>query len=79
MMGVPLVASNFGPVTEVVENAGILVKPKAKYISDAIEKLIKEKQLRDSLIKKGLKRVKLFDIENVADKYLTLLNKINEI
>lgn len=73
MLGIPIVASNFGPIPEVVGDAGILVKPEAKTMAKEIKKLLADKQNQKELIAKGLKRVKMFDINKIADQYYEIL------
>jgi len=69
MVGIPLVASNSGPVPEVVGNAGLVVEPNARELSNAILKIYKNKNLANDLIKKAKNRVKNFDINNIASQY----------
>lgn len=76
MMGVPLIASDFGPVPEVVENAGLLIKPTSKDLYEALLKLIKSKKLRDGLIKKGYKRVKDYDIDITVRSWIKVFKDI---
>jgi glycosyltransferase involved in cell wall biosynthesis len=76
MMGVPIVASDFGPVPEVVGDAGLLVQPDAKSFSKGIEYILKNEKLRKELVEKGKKRVKDFDIRITAGKYLDVFNEV---
>lgn len=77
----PVVASNVGGLPEVIEDGvtGILVPPaNAEKLADALEKLVKDKPLRDKLGKQGRERVvRLYNWENnlvsmisVYDKFL---------
>lgn len=77
MLGIPLVASNFGPVPEVVGDAALLTEPKPDDLARNIEKLLKNKKLRKELAEKGQERVKkYYEIGSVADKYLNLFNTV---
>lgn len=54
--GVPVVATNVGGITEIVEDGrnGILVEPEnPKHLADAITRVIKDEKLRESLIRSG--------------------------
>lgn len=69
--GVPVVASNVGPVPEVVGNAGLLVDPSPEMVASAVEKLLKDKKLYTRLSRNGPTRVKkYFDIEKTSRSYL---------
>lgn len=68
--GIPIVTTNFGPVPEVVGDAALLVAPKnAEALALGINKILKNKKLANSLVLKGLSRVKQFDIEKIANLY----------
>jgi len=70
MMKVPVVASNFGPVPEVVGNAAYLVKPIPKEVADGIEKIMEDKELARKLIIKGQKRARRFEIGKMAEIWI---------
>lgn len=76
MMGVPVVASDFGPIPEVVGDAAILVQPEKEKLAKAIIKVLGDKSLRSRLISKGARRVKEFGIDKIADRYLKSLGSI---
>ena len=70
LMGIPIVASNFGPVPEVVGDAGILVDPTPEAVAEGILGIIRNHKLARSLVKKGSLRVrKYFDIAKIAKLY----------
>jgi glycosyltransferase involved in cell wall biosynthesis len=70
MLRVPLVASNFGPVPEVVGNAAVVVKPTPNDLANGILKITNNSKLRQVLIRRGEIRVKkYFDIAKIAIKY----------
>lgn len=64
--GVPVVATNVDGIKEVVINgeSGILVPPKnPEAIASAVIKIIENPQLAGDLVEQGLKRSRLFDIQ----------------
>jgi len=65
-----------GAVSDVVGAAGVLTDVRsAAAMSDAVIGLLASSSLRDRLIADGLDRCTKFDIINVADTYLELLNQ----
>ncbi len=69
-IGRPVITSNFGAMKEVAGEGAILVCPnKVEEIAGAIVRIIKNEELRDRLIKVGLKNVERFDAKNVARMY----------
>jgi glycosyltransferase involved in cell wall biosynthesis len=69
--GVPVVASNKGPVPEVVGDAGLLINPNPEKVAVAIERLLKDKKLYRKLSHNGPLRVRrYFDIEDTSKSYL---------
>ena len=70
MFKIPLVASNFGPVPEVVGDGAVMVNPEPYALARGIMKVINNPKLAQSLVKKGLARVKrYFDIVEIAAEY----------
>lgn len=74
MMRVPVVASNFGPVPEVVGNSAFLVDPSPKGVARGVERILKDSKIKQELVTKGAKRVKKFDIKNIGHQYLELFS-----
>jgi glycosyltransferase involved in cell wall biosynthesis len=75
--GVPVIAADNTSITEVVGNAGILVKTgDAEALAGAIEKVLTDKSLRDELIEKGHERAKIFSWEKAAKETLAVFNSI---
>lgn len=65
--GLPVLVSNTGSLPEVVMDAGLIVNcASAKPVSQALTKLLKDKELRIHLAAKGLERAKLFSWNNCA-------------
>ena len=82
-LGVPVVCSNTGSLPEIAENSAILVNPKnISQIAHEIEKVLKNKRLRTSLIKRGRARAKMFDWQNcskiILDTVIGVANKNNK-
>lgn len=74
-LGCPVLGSNAGSIPEVIGNAGLLFDPKdEKGIGEAMVKVIKNKKLRDELVKKGLERSKKFSAEKFAEEVLSIIN-----
>lgn len=76
----PVVATNVGGLSTVVKNekTGLLIKPKSsKQIESSIVKIIKNKALRQRIIKGGLKMAEENTVENVVLKRINYLRKIS--
>lgn len=72
--GVPIVATNFGPIPEIVKDVAILVPPyDAISLAQAIKKVITNKKLAKTIVARGNVRVKDFDIKTIADKYFEMM------
>lgn len=76
-IGLPVIASNIGPVPEVVGEAGIICEDNHEIYAKAIIKLYKSKALRDKYIKLGQERLKKFYISKIAKQYENILFNIN--
>ena len=64
--GLPVIGTRSGGTPEILENgeAGLLVPPKDEpALSEALEKLISQEDLRDELSRKGILRAKEFSLE----------------
>lgn len=69
--GCPVITSNQSSLPEVVEEAAILISPKnSKEITKAVLKIMEDKSLKNSLIKKGLTQSKKFTWRNCAEQFL---------
>jgi len=79
MMKIPLIASNFGPVPEVVGDAAYLAKPKPKEIAKSIEKLLNNKELAQKLIEGGRKRAEMFEIGKIAEIWVNEIRDLKRI
>jgi len=74
--GLPVIAANNTSITEVVDDAGILIRTgDEKALADAIEKVITNDKLRRELIKMGHERVKLFSWKKAARETLAVFSR----
>lgn len=65
--GVPIIASKTSSIPEVIGDAGILIDPiNIPEIKEAIERVLLDTSLRDSLKEKGIQRAKRFTWEKAA-------------
>lgn len=73
--GIPVITADNSSLPEVVGNAGILIKSTdEKGITSAMQKLMTDTPLRDSLIKKGYAQSRKFSWDKSAQKiYKALL------
>ena len=73
---VPVIVSNKSSLSEVVGDSGIMINPNnIDEIAFAIKSVLENKELKNYLIDKGLKRVKKFKWEKKAREVLKLLYK----
>lgn len=72
--GCPVIVANTSSLPEITGGAGLLFNPYSpESLTDAIITLLKNENLRNTLIKKGIKRAKLFDWQKCAEKTLKIL------
>lgn len=75
--GIPVVASSAASLPEVVGDAGLLFNPEeTSDISDKIYEVLKNENLRQELIEKGLRRSANFSWEKVARKTLEIYKNL---
>jgi len=76
--GTPVIASNVSSLPEVLGQAGLLVDPyNSEEIKLALEKILTEDGLRDSLIKKGLAQSRNFNWLSTAQETLNLYQQVD--
>jgi len=76
-MNVPVITSNVSSMPEVGGDAALYVDPfSISDITSAINKLVNNKEFRDSMIKKGIEHSKLFTWENTAKQTLDVYKKL---
>ena len=74
---VNVVGSNSGEIPNVIGNVGLIFKEgDSKDLKEKIEMLIKNKGLRNKLIKKGKEMVKQFRSKSIAEKYFKLFEEV---
>jgi glycosyltransferase involved in cell wall biosynthesis len=77
--GVPLVVSNAPSIPEIAGDAAIYFDPyDVEEMAEKIGKVLKDDQLRNSLIARGKERVKRFSWENSARKLLNLIEDLGK-
>lgn len=74
--GLPIISTNVGGVKDIVKNNGILVKPNAiGSLSNAMKELEANPDLRKQMSIDSRKNVVNYDVNIIADQYLTLYKK----
>lgn len=72
--GLPIVATEVGPVREVVGDAALLVPPSdPRSFSQALDRLLRDADLRESLGAKAKARASIFDVGRAATRFRELL------
>lgn len=75
--GCPTIVSHIPPLIEICGDATYYIDPyNINDIARGITELLSKKELRESLIKKGFERVKLFSWENSAKEHLKIIREI---
>lgn len=76
--GRPVITSNISSMPEVAGDGACLVNPyKVLSIREGILKVIHQADYREELIQKGLKNVKRFNAQEVAEKYAIIYKEIS--
>lgn len=75
--GTPVITSNVSSLPEVVGDAAITVDPRdEKRLSEMILKVLADRELRESLKRKGLERARLFSWEKTAKETLKVYESV---
>lgn len=75
--GAPVITSNSSSFPEIIGSAGIMIDPdRPDEIFQAMKNILLDKNLRESLIKKGLEQAKKFNWQKTASQYLDIFQKI---
>lgn len=78
-LGVPVITSNTASMPEVAGDAAITVNPKStEEIGRAMQHIISDTSLRESLIEKGIKRAELFNWDISAQKMAEVITEVLE-
>ncbi|RXJ46055.1 glycosyltransferase family 4 protein [Gelidibacter gilvus] len=77
-VGRPVLTSNIGAMKEVAADSALLVDPyDITSIREGVIKLIEDVDLREGLVQKGLRNVKRFSTEAVAEDYLKIYRELS--
>jgi glycosyltransferase involved in cell wall biosynthesis len=75
--GIPTIVSNASSLSEVVGDGAIMIDPyNADELAYAIKKVLEVEDLRENLIKRGLKQAKKFDWDKTAEEVLEVFKKL---
>ena len=75
--GTPCITSNTSAFSEISSDASLKINPyDIKEMTEAMQKLIQDQNLRNTLIEKGLKQIEKFDWINTAQKTLNIYKEI---
>lgn len=75
--GTPSVVSNLGAYPEIAHGAALLVYPYGPHrIAEALNTALKQKEIREKLIKKGKERAKFFDRIKIAKRALEIYKEV---
>jgi len=76
-MGVPVITSNISPMKEIMRDSAILINPNDEHeIHRNINKIHRDKLLRNKIIIKGYKNILNYDIKFAKKKYFDLYRKM---
>jgi glycosyltransferase involved in cell wall biosynthesis len=74
--GKAVVVTDVGGMPEMIDKAGIVVKPNVKSIVPKVLKLLKDTRLRKKYSKLAAERAKDFEWRKIANQYLNLYHEI---
>lgn len=75
--GAPVITSNMGSIPEVAGDSAILVDPyDIKAIAESLLEVFSNRQLREEMMEKGLRRAKNFSWARVAEETLGVYNEV---
>lgn len=78
--GIPVIASDRGSIKEITDGSQILVNPdNLQEIGEAMLEVVRNKQLRSKMIKKGLEKSKQFAWKKTANEYLKVINDLTRL
>jgi len=75
--GLPVIASNRASFSEILRDSAILINPdNVNEIASAIEALLTDNNIRNSLINKGFENIKRFNWNNTAKELISICQKL---
>jgi len=75
--GVPVVTSNVSSLPEITGEAALLIEPEnIEVMSASIDKVLKDPDIANNMIQKGLDRAKLFSLEKMVKETVEVYNKV---
>lgn len=75
--GTPSVLSNLGAYPEIAQDAALFVYPYGPHrVAEALHKILHDKKLQQTLVKKGLERAKFFDSKKIAERVLQIYKEV---
>lgn len=78
--GTPVITANTSSLPEVVGDAGLMVDPDDDAaLSEEMYKILTDDNLKEELVKKGLKRAQLFQWDDAARKTLEVYNELDSV
>lgn len=76
--GCPVITSNTSSLPEVVGDAGIMVDPyDVDILASMMDKVLNDKNLRESMVQKGIERSSMFSWDKCAVETLNVLKKVS--
>jgi len=76
--GLPVVCANVSSLPEVVGDAALMINPfKPEEITSALQLILSDENLRQTLIKKGFVRAAVFSWEKTAQEYLKVFKELS--
>lgn len=75
--GIPVTCSNISSLPEIANNAALLFNPhNIEDIADKINRILSSREIRDSLIKKGIENSKKFSWKGTVEKHLEVYKNL---
>jgi len=77
--GLPVVASDKGSLKEIINDSALIIDPNSiENIAEGIKKLMRNKKLRETFIKKGFEQAKKFSWQKTSDETVVAYTKVYE-
>lgn len=78
-MGIPLIVSDGGALPEVAGDSALIFKAgDAEGLRECLERMLDDKNLRESLVARGRSRAEQFKWERVIPRYLSMYRRVQE-